>query len=255
MDSNTDSLYDLCRLRSTLESFAISLCHEKQLRGPLKESLQRILPRLKSSALAGDYIRFHQADIEFHRTMVETAKVDKLTQIWSNTAESVDSWTLRVKHDCWPNLTGLYREHELLLERWTESETHVAQDACHHHLEEGWQRMNSLWKKPDSTSDPIERAAAFLSTHYANHIEISYVAQHICYTSESNLYRLFRNRYNMSPYAFLRQIRLERAAQLLKSTQQSIAEIAQRCGYRNLSHFSRDFRIKYGSPPGASRAE
>ncbi len=254
MGTDTDSLHDLCRLRSTLEAFAISLCHEKQLQDILRGILQAILPALEKAALAGDYARFHQADIEFHRAMVETVKLERLTQNWCSTAEAVDSWTLGVKYDCWPNLVALYREHVLLLKHWTESETHIARDACHQHLEAGWQRMNSVRQNPDTTSDPVERAAAFLSTHYASHIEISFVAQQISHTSESNLYRLFRNRHGMSPYAFLRQTRLERAAQLLKSTGEPIAEIALRCGYRNLSHFTRDFRIKYGSPPGASRS-
>lgn len=51
------------------------------------------------------------------------------------------------------------------------------------------------------------------------------------------------------PAAYLRRMRLNRAAELLQSTDLSIAQIALACGYADAAAFSRAFRTKTGSAP------
>jgi AraC-like DNA-binding protein len=48
----------------------------------------------------------------------------------------------------------------------------------------------------------------------------------------------------------LSTLRLEHAADLLRQSQHSVTGVAFSCGYRDLSHFYRVFRRRYGCPPG-----
>ena len=45
------------------------------------------------------------------------------------------------------------------------------------------------------------------------------------------------------------RLRLSKAADLMKGTNQSIGVIAVRCGYPNQLHFSRAFKKRYGISP------
>lgn len=253
-DSEIQSLHSLCRLRSTLEGFAVSLCHENQTLEVLRARLEEVLKPLETAAKSGDYLAFHQADREFHRALMDAAGLEVLEKNWQDVADALDKWVLQVKRDCWPSLMALYRDHTLLVETWTGGDVDIAKDACHHHLEAGWERMAAIQSDAGfSGNDPVDRTVAFLSTHFASHVDMSFVARHVSHTSVANLHRLFHQRVGMPPYAYLRQIRLECAAQLLRSTADSIADVAKRSGYRNLSHFTRDFHRKYGSTPGAFR--
>lgn len=49
--------------------------------------------------------------------------------------------------------------------------------------------------------------------------------------------------------AYLADLRLKRAAELLRDGDRSVTDICYECGYRNLSHFIRSFRKKYGLSP------
>lgn len=55
------------------------------------------------------------------------------------------------------------------------------------------------------------------------------------------------------PRALINRLRLDAAANLLRTTDQSIEAIAHRSGYRDQSAFCRAFRIRFGRSPGASR--
>ena len=64
------------------------------------------------------------------------------------------------------------------------------------------------------------------------------------------LSRLFSQEAGMTIQQFLRQIRLERAAELLRSGQCNVTEAALEVGYNSLSHFSTAFHETFGCCPG-----
>lgn len=72
--------------------------------------------------------------------------------------------------------------------------------------------------------------------------------------SERNLLRAYKNRYGLSPKQHLRRMRVERAANLLLSTQLSIQEVADAVGYADVQSFRRQFRQIHGLPPRVFRA-
>jgi transcriptional regulator GlxA family with amidase domain len=52
---------------------------------------------------------------------------------------------------------------------------------------------------------------------------------------------------------YLRELRVERAAKLLRGTTESVATIAHRTGFADQSHLLRCFKLKYGNSPLAYR--
>jgi len=72
--------------------------------------------------------------------------------------------------------------------------------------------------------------------------------------SEQHLRRRFRSAYGQTPSQYLTEVRLQRAASLLRSTDRGIAEIAFDQGFPNVVWFTKRFRRLFGLPPGAYRA-
>ncbi|MEY2686321.1 MAG: hypothetical protein RL375_519 [Pseudomonadota bacterium] len=68
-------------------------------------------------------------------------------------------------------------------------------------------------------------------------------------TNERLLTELFRERFGMTVYEYLLDIRLEQARWSLARTQLQIQLIAERAGYANPSDFSRAFRRRFGVGP------
>ena len=241
--------HDLCRLRSTLEAFAVRRWRQSGERERVADELRRLLGSLKRHAAQGDYPTFHQADQQFHRAMVSAAGLDPLLQSWDIVAANLDQWILMVKKSYWPNLMALYREHELLLDAWHSEDDWIAEQATHQHLEAGWYRRTMAEGLRGDDLDPVERAASFIATHFASRLDVAWVARYVSFVSVSHLSRLFRSRIGIAPLRYLKQVRLERAAQLLRSGTDAVAIIARRVGYQNTSHFVRDFHRKFGATP------
>lgn len=64
-----------------------------------------------------------------------------------------------------------------------------------------------------------------------------------------HLQRLFKTEIGTSPNAFLQNARLEKARELLETTFWHIQQIGIEVGMPNDSHFTRDFKKKYGLTP------
>ena len=67
--------------------------------------------------------------------------------------------------------------------------------------------------------------------------------------SRSQLVRAFDATVGASPMAYLRQMRVERMARLLVSTDLSVGEAARQVGWKNQFHASQCFHAHYGLSP------
>ena len=67
--------------------------------------------------------------------------------------------------------------------------------------------------------------------------------------SRRHLYRKIKAITNLSTSDFIRILRLQRAAGMLKNASGTISEIAYKVGFNNLSHFSKTFREHFGKLP------
>ncbi len=72
--------------------------------------------------------------------------------------------------------------------------------------------------------------------------------------SRSQMHRRLKDLTGQPAGAFLRGLRLGRAAQLLEANAGTVSEVAYAVGFRSLSHFSKCFRQQYGVLPSAFAA-
>ena len=63
----------------------------------------------------------------------------------------------------------------------------------------------------------------------------------------------FRRRYGLPVHTWLRQRRMERAAELLRNSSLSVLGVAQSVGYGSASQFTAAFRRQYGVTPARFR--
>jgi AraC-like DNA-binding protein len=66
--------------------------------------------------------------------------------------------------------------------------------------------------------------------------------------SMRTLQRFFRSRYNKTVSDWLRELRLTEALQMIKCSD-SVKKVAFDLGYKQPSHFTRDFKKKFGVSP------
>ena len=65
--------------------------------------------------------------------------------------------------------------------------------------------------------------------------------------------RLFRAHTGTTPKTWLIEARLQRAARLLAYPEETLEEIAAKCGFNCQFHFSRSFKRRFGYPPASYR--
>jgi len=73
--------------------------------------------------------------------------------------------------------------------------------------------------------------------------------------SISSFKREFRKLYNDSPANYIKNKRLERAAELLLASDERITDIAFDCGFSDLANFTKSFRDKYKVTPTGYRSK
>ncbi|MCT4624110.1 MAG: AraC family transcriptional regulator [Schleiferiaceae bacterium] len=71
--------------------------------------------------------------------------------------------------------------------------------------------------------------------------------------SLSSFKRKFKSLYNTSPTQYIKTKRLEKAMDLLATTNHRISEIAFDCGFNDLSYFSKSFTAQFNISPSAYR--
>ncbi|MDD4849684.1 MAG: AraC family transcriptional regulator [Gemmiger sp.] len=91
----------------------------------------------------------------------------------------------------------------------------------------------------------LEEVRAWLGEHCAEVLSLDGLAARF-YISKYYLARSFKQRYGETIFAFINAARIDNAKQLLRYTDLSMGQIAQRCGYKEQSYFTRRFRAAEG---------
>lgn len=73
--------------------------------------------------------------------------------------------------------------------------------------------------------------------------------------SVPHLHKLFKTEIGLPPITHLRDLRLEKARKLLEGSFNQIKQIGVEIGMPNISHFTRDFKKKYGVTPTEYRRQ
>lgn len=93
-----------------------------------------------------------------------------------------------------------------------------------------------------------------LLKNLAHHWTIEEMAE-IVELSSPHFQRLFKSYMDLPPITFLRELRLEKARELLETTFLQMKQIGIAIGMPNDSHFTRDFKKKYGVTPTEYRKQ
>ncbi|RNL75274.1 AraC family transcriptional regulator [Sinomicrobium pectinilyticum] len=91
-----------------------------------------------------------------------------------------------------------------------------------------------------------------MEENYLNPVSLSDLA-YLSGRSLSSFRRDFHAIYRTNPAAWIREKRMAKAKELLKSTTLSVSEICYQTGYENISHFSRLYKSVYGCRPSQER--
>ena len=95
----------------------------------------------------------------------------------------------------------------------------------------------------------VEKAAVLVRAHFAEPLTLEQLGQRVgC--SPFYLSRTFSEQMGMTISQFLRQVRLERAAELLRSGKFNVTQAALEVGYSSVGHFSTAFHETFGCCPG-----
>ena len=94
----------------------------------------------------------------------------------------------------------------------------------------------------------------YMQQHFDQTITIRQIAESAS-VSESECMRCFRQTIGVTPIAYLKNYRLQCAAEFLKTTDAPITVIGSQCGFQEMSYFTRSFRQMYGCTPSQYRKD
>ncbi len=94
----------------------------------------------------------------------------------------------------------------------------------------------------------IKQMLRFIQEHYAEELNTASIAA-AASISESECLRCFHAVIKTTPIQYLREYRMERAARFLSEGSDHITEIAARCGFQDVSYFTKTFRRLKGCTP------
>ena len=97
-----------------------------------------------------------------------------------------------------------------------------------------------------------EESVSIIRQHIKNGVDFQKMAAN-CGLSYSHFRKLFKEKTGFSPQQFLINERLGYARRLLSSTDLTIEEISEKCGFQSAFYFSNIFKKKTGYSPGKLR--
>ena len=115
-----------------------------------------------------------------------------------------------------------------------------------------WEQSRGTARKPGAKAlrdaERIKTMLRFVHDHYAEELNTKQIAASAI-VSESECLRCFRGTIGTTPIQYVKQYRIQQAAYLLTATQDKVADIAARCGFQDLSYFTKSFREQKGCTP------
>lgn len=100
----------------------------------------------------------------------------------------------------------------------------------------------------------LKKMLSYIRAHFSEELSVREISEAAA-VSESECIRCFRNSIGTTPIRYVKQLRLQEAAQLLVSTEKKIIEIGNDCGFREMNYFSRSFREQFGVTPTEYRKQ
>ncbi len=155
---------------------------------------------------------------------------------------------------------GWHKEITTLLQQLVRLE----QDKTIFYVYEVLVKLSSLWlimrkniRVPQEQKESVvhlrmQKILRFIEEHFSEAITLSDLSASAS-ISKSECSRCFKISMNTTPYKYLTEYRLSKAAQLLAKTNEPVGNIAAAVGFYQMSHFGKCFKKKTGYSPKAYR--
>lgn len=105
---------------------------------------------------------------------------------------------------------------------------------------------------PSHPDEDIAQAQSWMRHNAHQDIRVTAIADQLR-MSLRTFNRRFKNATALTPLQYLQRIRLGNAGELLQTSNLTVAEIAHKCGYQDLAHFSALFKTHFGTTPSQYR--
>ncbi|WP_148354969.1 response regulator transcription factor [Anaerotruncus colihominis] len=117
-------------------------------------------------------------------------------------------------------------------------------------LSEAMQVLSEQKRQADTR--PIRTAKQYIQEHYADPLTLEWVSNIVGF-SGSYFSSLFKKETGQNFLEYLSEVRMNRAKELLRETNLSVAEVCVRVGYSDLKYFTKSFKKATGLKPGEFR--
>ena len=101
-----------------------------------------------------------------------------------------------------------------------------------------------------AATNPVSAVLDYVRAHLSEPLTVADMAEQVS-LSPSAFAHLFRDVTGRSPYQFLKEMRLDRARELLVDGNLAVARVSKEVGYASVSHFISEFRGRFGVTPRA----
>ena len=99
----------------------------------------------------------------------------------------------------------------------------------------------------------LTKTCKYIQENFHRELSIQELADHVSF-SPSYFYKIFKKTANTTPAEYIISVRLSNAKVLLLESDLTVAQIAERCGFRDASYFSYYFRKSFGITPSKYRS-
>lgn len=109
-------------------------------------------------------------------------------------------------------------------------------------------------KKQQRSAERIKGMLRYIHDNFPRELNTELIAASVG-ISESECLRCFRATIGTTPIQYLRQYRIQQSARMLATTQEPVTDVAARCGFQDVSYFTKTFRELRGCAPSEYRKE
>ncbi|MFD1175068.1 AraC family transcriptional regulator [Paenibacillus puldeungensis] len=174
--------------------------------------------------------------------------LDKLIELTSENAEFRLANKMRTLSVVFELFAGLSEN----LERSREGAAGSKMNRIAAEIAAGLERYVELGE--DSSGGEVMEGSEGIESEDTSRETVAAVIEGLGY-SASSCNRMFHNVYGMSPRQYLSALKLKKAKLLLMEPDMSVEAVSARLGYKDIAHFSRQFKRWTGEPPGKFRGK
>lgn len=217
---NSGVLHEMAESGGTKGEFYSIVFHSRLVGGNADSIFwnKYLQPLITNTSLKGMKL---ENKIDWQREIVELVK-----RAWENNRKETVGYEFEIRHHL-SKMIFLLSEYK-------------KQDVC------------KLSAKAIRDETRIKKMIEYIQKHYQEEVLTEQIAKSAS-ISESECLRCFRNTIGTTPIQFLKEFRLQKAAQLLNATTQKVVDIGIQCGFQDMSYFAKTFRSVYGCTPSEYR--